>query len=248
MNGPQNKNLLSMYRQVVSQFNRYAMHVTMNVASVYEQIKTVEQPGDVYIPAKKEMQKEAVAFLNREVFQTPTWLLDNDILNKLSNPVRMGSVSTVQERIIEQLLSDRILNSLLITYQRNGGGYSLDEFMTDVKKGIWKELETGKSIDIYRRNLQKNYVSQLFAAMKEAEYSTHLMAIMFGALGEEVLPITNNTDIPSYMSFHLDKLSAEIKSALPKVTDKDSKDHLQYILKMIKDGMADRFNEPAKKV
>ena len=242
------KNLLDMYRQVASQFNRYALHVTMNVASVYEQIKTVEQPGDVYIPENKEMQKEAVAFLNREVFQTPTWLLDNDILNKLSSPVRMGSVSTIQDRIIEQLLSDRVLNSLIMTAQRNGSGYSLEEFMTDVKKGIWKELETGKSIDIYRRNLQKNYVSQLFAAIKEAEFSTHGAAIFFGAIGEEMLPVTSNTDIPSYLSLHLEKLNSEIKSALPRITDNNTKEHLQYVLQMIKDGMANRFNEPVKKV
>lgn len=242
------KNLLDAYRQVAGQFQRYALHVTMNVASVYEQVKSVEQPGDVYIPAKKEIQREAVAFLNREVFQTPTWLLDNDILNKLSNPVRMGSVSTIQDRVLEQLLSDRVLNSLQMTAQRNGSGYSLEEFMTDVKKGIWGELQTGKPIDIYRRNLQKNYVSQLFAAIKEAEYSTHGVAVFFGALGEEMLPVTSNTDIPSYMSLHLEKLCTEMKAALPRMTDKDSREHLEYLVRQIKEGMANRFNEPSKKM
>ena len=69
------KNLNDMYRQVVSQFMRYSLHVGMNVASVYQQVRSREQEGDVYIPSNKKTQKEAVAFLNREVFQTPTWLL-----------------------------------------------------------------------------------------------------------------------------------------------------------------------------
>ena len=241
------KNLNEMYRQVVTQFMRYSLHVTTNVASVYQQVKSREQEGDVYTPAKKEIQKEAVAFLNREVFQTPTWMLNGDILNKVSNPVRMGSVGNVQDRVLEQLLSDRVLNSLLMTAQREGDAacYSLDEFITDVKKGIWSELETAKPIDIYRRNLQKNYVSQIFAAIKEAEFSTHLLAVFFGAYGEEILPITSNTDIPSYLSLHLEQLNTEIQSLLPKVQDADSRKHLQYITQLIKDGMANRFVQPA---
>ena len=133
-----------------------------------------------------------------------------------------------------------------MTSQRLGDSacYTLDEFMTDVKKGIWSELETGKPIDIYRRNLQKNYVAQLFAAIKEAEFSTHLLALFLGPTGEEILPITSNTDIPSYLSFHLEKLNTEIQSVLPKVQDTDSKKHLQYITQLIKDGMAKRFVAP----
>ena len=241
-------NLNDMYRQVASQLLRYSLHVTTNVASVYQQVKSRDEEGDVYIPSKKETQKEAVAFLNQEIFQTPSWLLDNNILNKLSNPVRMGSVGNLQDRILEQLLSDRILNSLLMTAQREGDAacYTLDEFITDVKNGIWSELENGKPIDIYRRNLQKNYVSQIFAAIREAEYSTHLLAAMFGGGIEEVMPITSNTDIPSYLSLHLDKLSAEIQSSLSKVQDPDSKKHLQYIIQVIKNGMANRFVAPKK--
>ena len=243
-------NLNDMYRQVASQFMRYSLHVTTNVASVYTQIKSRDQEGDVYIPSNEETQREAVAFLNQEVFQTPTWLLDNNILNKLSNPIRMGSIGNVQDRVLEQLLSDRILNSLLMTAQREGDAacYTLDEFMSDVKKGIWSELETGKPIDIYRRNLQKNYVQQVFTAIREAEFSTHLLAALFGgAYGEELMPITSNTDIPSYLSLHLDRLSAEIQSKLSKVQDADSKKHLQYITQLIKDGMANRFVLPVIK-
>src|SRR6187549_1257986 len=106
-------NLTNMYRQVAQQYLRYCTHVTANVASVYETWKTVEQPGDIYASSPKEKQKEAVAFLTKEVFTTPEWLLDNEILNKISNPVRSGATANIQARVLDQVLSDRVFNTLL---------------------------------------------------------------------------------------------------------------------------------------
>jgi hypothetical protein len=36
--------------------------------------------------------------------------------------------------------------------------YSVDELMTDLRNGIFSELKTNAPIDIYRRNMQKNYM------------------------------------------------------------------------------------------
>ena len=90
------------------------MHVSANIASVYETWKTVEQPGDIYASSPKAKQKEAVAFLTKEVFTTPEWLLDDEILNKISNPVRIGSVANIQTRALDLALNDRVFNTLLM--------------------------------------------------------------------------------------------------------------------------------------
>ncbi|MBX4341222.1 zinc-dependent metalloprotease, partial [Mycobacterium tuberculosis] len=76
-----------MYLQVVGQFGRYAGHVLKNVGGVYETFKSVEQSGDVYEATPKAIQKSAVTYLSKEVFETPNWLLDKNILNKISSPV-----------------------------------------------------------------------------------------------------------------------------------------------------------------
>jgi hypothetical protein len=231
-------NMLDIYRQVINQFTRYNLHVANNISSVYETLKTVEQPGDVYTRAPKEKQKEAVAFLQKELFTTPQWLLNNDILNKISNPVRLGSVGSVQTRVLDQILSDRVLNTLLMTEQRFGreGTYTLNEFLDDVKAGVWTELKTGKPIDIYRRSLQKNYVQNLLASIKETKENTHILGILFG-MPEENLPITPTSDIGSYLGFHLENLRKEILKAIPVATDKQTKDHLQYLADQIKTGI-----------
>jgi hypothetical protein len=239
-------NLTNMYRQVAQQYLRYCMHVTANVASVYETWKTVEQPGDIYVSSPKEKQKEAVAFLTKEVFTTPEWLLDNEILNKISNPVRIGSVANIQARVLDQLFADRVFNTLLMMENRYGKGnaYSITEFIDDVKAGVWSELATKKPVSIYRRSLQKNYVANIFASIKEAEEGSHIIGLLVGGpAAAEELPITTGSDVGSFLALHLEKLRAEILAAIPAVTDKESKDHLTYIAQQIKNGLARQFKK-----
>jgi len=238
-------NLLDVYRAIAGQYLRYTVQVANNVAGVYETWKTYEQTGDVYTPFPKEKQKEAVAFLNLEVFTTPEWLLNNDILNKISSPVRMGSVGTVQARALDILFSDRVLSSLLRTEQRFGkkNVYTMVEFLDDMKNGVWSELKTRQPISIYRRNLQKNYVNSLFENIKEAEEGGHIFFLLMGPKMEEEMPVTTGSDVGSYLALHLEKLKTDIKTALPLVKDKDTQAHLRYIIEQIETGLNKRFNK-----
>src|SRR5258708_111463 len=102
-------NLNDLYKQVVGQFSRYMGHVLKNVGSVYETFHSVEQPGDVYAPAPKARQQEAVAFLNKQLFETPRWLLDYSILNKISNPAAGDPVASIQSAVLNTLLSANLL-------------------------------------------------------------------------------------------------------------------------------------------
>src|SRR5690606_35035696 len=81
-------NLSERYREIAGQYGRYMGHVAKNVGSIYETPKTVEQEGAVYTPVPKATQQAAIRFLNRQLFTTPKWLLDHDILS------RTGSLAT----------------------------------------------------------------------------------------------------------------------------------------------------------
>ncbi|MFM8871641.1 MAG: zinc-dependent metalloprotease, partial [Actinomycetota bacterium] len=52
-------------------------------------VGVLEQAADVYEPTPKATQKEAVAFLNKQLFQTPEWLLDKNVLNKITSPTSL---------------------------------------------------------------------------------------------------------------------------------------------------------------
>lgn len=228
-------NLSDMYAQLIKQFNLYMGHVTKNVGGVTETFKSVEEPGNVYEPTPKAMQKDAVSFLNKQLFETPTWLLDKNILNKISNPVGPEFLERVQTGTLSSLLDGQRLFRLVESSMRFGAGtYSLDEMMTDVRKGIWSELATKKAIDPYRRNLQKVYVEKMISLINPAAINP-AAAAMAAAFG--IAPPVNisNTDVTSVARGELKSLQSEINAAIPGMSDKMSKYHLQDMSDRIKE-------------
>jgi ribosomal protein S18 acetylase RimI-like enzyme len=231
-------NLEEMYEQVVGQFSRYMGHVAKNVGGIYETFKSIEQTGDVYEPTPKTIQKEAVDFLNKQLFITPVWLLNKDILNKFSNPAATELVGTVQANTLNSLLSSVRLFRMAVCSGRFGAGtYGADELLADLKKGIWGELATGSSIEIFRRNLQKTYIDALVSLINPSTAAPALpaglprgFAVLFGGN-------IRNTDIPSIARAQLMDLRTEITAAIPRTTDKLSRYHLQDLLERIKQAL-----------
>ena len=95
-------------------------HVLKNIGGIYEVPKSVEQTGNVYSPTPKATQKEAIAFLNKQLFETPAWLLNRDILNKFSNPVTAETVGNIQTNVINSLVSNSRLSRMVYSSYRFG--------------------------------------------------------------------------------------------------------------------------------
>jgi len=231
-------NLEEMYQQLVGQFGRYMGHVVKNVGGVQETFKSIEQSGDVYEVTPKAMQKEAVDFLNKNLYATPTWLLNKEILNKFSNPGLEDQVSTVQANSLKSLLSAARLFRLSVCVGRYGNtAYSVDELLADTKKGVWSELGPASTIDPYRRKLQKEYIADLTALIStEAPVSP----VIIGALPRGFSFFTGDirtTDVPSAARAQLVELRTEIGGAIPRETDRASKQHLQDVLERIKQAL-----------
>jgi hypothetical protein len=228
-------NLQEMYENVLGQFSRYMGHVTKNVGGVQETFKSIEQPGDVYEATPKATQKEAVDFLSKQLFTTPTWLLDKNILNKFSNPGMTENLTTVQENTLKSLLSAARLFRLNVCTGRFGSSvYSVDELLTDAKKAIWSELPTGAAIDIYRRNLQKVYVASLASLINPEPPVVPAFAGTLPRGFAIFVGDIRNTDVPSIARAQLVELRNEIGAAIGRETDKVSKYHLQDVQDRIK--------------
>jgi hypothetical protein len=228
-------NMETMYGQIVTQFSRYMGHVANHVGAIYETIKSVEQSGDVYVVAPKADQKRAVAFLNTQLFETPMWLLDKNILNKFSNPLSNERVQTLQTSSLSSLFSSGRLARMISSNNRDANAYTPDELITDVKKGVWSELVTKKPIDNYRRNLQKSFVETLINLLPSYGGSTGTITISIGGLTSVD---TRRSDVSSIARGQLASLQSEIKTALVGTTDKMSRYHLQDVLFRIGQALA----------
>lgn len=224
-------NLDEMYNQLVTQFNRYMGHVVRNVGGIYETFKSTSMPGDVYEFVAKDRQKEAFNFLNNQLFTTPTWLLDKNILNKISNPTSNERVQTMQTSVLNSLLDGSRLYRMVICENRFGADkvYKFDELLEDVKKGIWSEVAAKKPVDLFRRNLQKAHADKLINLLTAVPQTMSFSGITL-TMGSD----TKNTDVASYVRGQLRALQAELTIAAATTADKMTKYHYQDVVERIK--------------
>ena len=166
--GQNYEELDKMYGQVLSQYNRYMGHVAGNIGGVYEMYKTYDQEGAVYTHVPKAKQKEALDFLQTQLFDTPEWLLDNNIFDKIENAGNVERVRGFQTRTLNNLLDfGRMARMLENEAMNDTDAYSLVTMMSDLRAGLFSELKSRQAIDIYRRNLQRAYVERLEFIMTE---------------------------------------------------------------------------------
>src|SRR5690606_25655846 len=85
-------NLDELYDGVIRQFDYYVGHVLRNIGGVYETPKLASQPGAVYEAVPSDVQKNAIVFLDTQLFTPPTWLLDPAILARTGDsPTQIAS-------------------------------------------------------------------------------------------------------------------------------------------------------------
>lgn len=218
------------YNEIVNQYRRYVGHVTKNVGGIYETPKTTDEQGAVYEPTPRAIQKDAVSWLNRQVFETPIWLLDEKIMSKTRPDQGVDAISRIQEATLNTLFAPDRMQRFIETSAKFPASYSMDELFTDVRTSIWSELRSRKMIDASRRNLQKIFVEKMIATLNASGVTP---SFGFGGRGS-VVPLAvdpRKTDIISVTRGHLLALKGDIKLALmPTTLDKMSKYHLQDCL------------------
>ncbi len=223
--------LKTMYGQVVSQYRRYMGHVANNIGGVYEDYKTADQDGAVYTHVPKKHQKECLVFLHEQLFETPEWLLDNDIFSRVEYSGSVERIRNMQERTLRTVLGLGKLARSIENEALNGAdAYKINEIMTDVRRGIWSETRTGRSIDTYRRNLQKAHIDRLSYLMT-AENQKKLSD--FGGYRKSTVINTSQSDIRSVARAELKNLKRDIRNGLSRISDTMSRYHLQDALERI---------------
>lgn len=231
--------LRKLYGQVIAQFNRYSRHVATNIGGVYEYHKTYEQEGPVYTHVPRAHQKNCMAYLNEEVFNTPEWMIDTDLFQKIEYSGSVERIRDMQVRVLNSLLSPGKMARIIENETINGrDAYSLIEMTGDLRNGIWSELRTRKPIDTYRRNLQKAHIDRL-AFLMTAENEKKLPD--FGGYRKSTPVNTSQSDIRSIARAELNALQRAIRNAVSTNPDRMSRYHLQDALQRI-EGILDPSN------
>jgi len=154
--------LTELYNNVAGQFRRYMGHVVNNVGGTYEYDKTGEQKGPVYVNVAREKQIRAMQFFDRQLFTTPYWMINNEILGKIEGSGTMDRIRSLQTSTLNALFAQDRMKRLSEQAALQGNkAYSLNDLFYDSKKMIYRELDLHTTPDAYRRNLHRALLDKL---------------------------------------------------------------------------------------
>ncbi len=162
-------------------------------------------------------------FINTHVFSTPNWLLDKQILRRIEHEGALERVKNLQARILNRVMAADVLIRLNETYAFNEGtAYAPLEMLEDLRKGVWSEIYAMKSIDPYRRNLQRLYLDnmeQLFTNDTSGGFRNKVDV--------------KNSDIRPFLRVELNQLQKDLNRAVTRISDRITRAHIEDSLQRI---------------
>ena len=218
--------LEELYGRMLGQWATELNHVTGIVGGYNSQQKHAGQDGVRFTMVHRDKQAAAVRFLNDNAFATPTWALKPEILRRIEPSGAIARVNTAQLRVLNSLLSNTRFDRLVEQEAIDGVSYRPGEFMADVRKGIWSEIEGGPvRIDVYRRNLQNSYIDLLSQKLNGR-------------------PAVDN-EYRAMIRAELRDLNTTLTAATPRAVDRETRAHLADARDQIAKALDPKFAAPA---
>ncbi|MBL8059613.1 MAG: zinc-dependent metalloprotease [Chthonomonas sp.] len=216
--GEEYEDLNRMYGAVWDQYNLYIGHVLTMVGGVVQTNYLGGRGGNVYAPVPAGRQRAATQWLIDHVLASPDYLTPTNVLAKIGPASGASRVSAAQRRAINGLLQDgrvgRMMDNQLM--YRTGPVYTVQEMFTDLREGIWTELDANRfSVGAQRRNMQRFWVNTLIAKLGTATGS-ELRAYVLAELRttQKVLDAKSPNAMDTVTRQHMEDLSQMIDLAL----------------------------------
>jgi hypothetical protein len=190
--------LSEIHSAVRSQYQRYIGHIQNYLIGRYS-----NNPPDLnrveYVP--RQLQREALEWLGRNVLEAPMWLYPESVVNKLGIDY-VSDIRSRQQAIITTLQAPNIIITIHNNHLRSAQTYAADEYLNDVFNLVWKPLDDqNEVINDLRRNQQRVYVDNLLQwfnpAMQDKEKTTYTLL--------------QRSDAMLYLEQHLDKIESYLK-------------------------------------
>ena len=159
--------LREMYQALMVQRYRELAAVAKIVGGVEETRYQAGRGGAPFKPVEAERQRAAVKFLVDRAWTTPQPLLDSEVLRRIGPSGGTDALQGANVQLLRQVLDSGVFQRMAEARhaEPSGKGYVGMDMLVDLNDGLFKEL-TGKKpvVDLYRRELQRNYVTLLLVA------------------------------------------------------------------------------------
>lgn len=228
--GQDYSDLSLIYGRVVGQWATELRHVVNVIGGSEAQEKYAGQAGVRFRPMPRARQREAMQFLVREAFATPSYLIVPEILNRIEVEGGVRRINQAQAGIMNLILNDRRMERLVefeALAANRTDAYRLAEMLADLRAGIWTELAQSRvAIDPFRRELQRAWLATANTKINPAPFTppAGLPPGFAGQLG----PARATSDVRALMRNEVLTLDRQLAAALGRAVDVETRAHLQH--------------------
>ncbi len=230
-NGESYETLRRSFEYGLNQFSR-AIPPTLKYVGGITFLRDHAGTGRVtYAPIAVARQREALNLITSSLFKPESFKITPDLLTRLApdnferlnrNHVSVASkVLALQSGALDQLMNDGTAHRLLDSQEKvkdSKDVLSLAQLHEALQAAIWAELKGGKDISAMRRNLQREHVKRLAAALVRPAPS---------------MP----ADARSLQRQTASSLQKDIQAALPSMASKEARAHLSESLATLNEAL-----------
>ncbi|KQC11639.1 MAG: hypothetical protein APR54_10630 [Candidatus Cloacimonas sp. SDB] len=238
--GESYQKLLQVFSQGLGEYSIAAHNVSKFVGGLYtyrDHIGDPEgRPPFVIVPAYE--QRRALQLLTEKILAPDAFNFSPDLLNKLVYE-KMGTftggiwsrsrldypihsaISNIQATVLSHLYDPLVLSRLVdneLRFSSKEEVFRIDDMFSLMDEFIWQELTEEKSINSFRRELQRIYTFRLIEIMlnddsKIPQDAVALSRFYLNNLTEKI-EITDKTEMDRMTAVHLSDIKDKIQAAL----------------------------------
>ena len=201
--------LEEVYGRLFGQWQTEMNHVVRIIGGFDSQQKHIGQDGVRFTLVPKARQEEAMAFLQENAFQAPTFLIRPEILRRIQPDGVIDRIQSAHSSFMNNLLQNARIDRMVEQSVLDGpAAYTPIEMLTGLRRGVWSELDqSGPLVDVYRRNLQRAYLETIDNRLNAtAAPSEEIRALLGGELRA---------------------LATQLDGAIPSTSDEVTKRHFE---------------------
>jgi hypothetical protein len=204
------ENLNELYNEMIGVYRRYIYHVIKLIGGINETIMVKGQDNIPYKNVNITSQKKALDFLDDNLWQTQSWLIDPKLISKIKPEGGLKTIQNLQFAALNQILSAQRLNRMLSTKK------------TLIGNGLSPEMLIDHLFHSYFKNIDTLDESEMVLQIRFSELIKKLV-------NEKTLNPTLKTTIASVQNkiYNISKKSSKKGSMV-------DKNHYKYIANMTK--------------
>jgi hypothetical protein len=210
---------------LISQRLSYLSSVVKQIGGVRENRFLGGRGGDSFTRTTPREQKAAIRYLLDDALNTPKWLTDPAVLNRIRVFDVAAPVITTQNQILTSMMSPlrfRLLEDAEMV--KHGSGMEANQYLATIQSGVFRELKTSKPVvDVYRRELQRAYIEQLkgfSGELQRINNANAAQAFMFSDISIDLRPAAIQS---------LKDLKRDLNNARPRISDQPTRLHVAQL-------------------